>query len=108
GRSAAVTSRNLRSSSDGSDILGLGDGGEPVVVLAVAAVHDVEERSLDALGHRAARADADDAAVELADRGDFGGGAGEERLVADVDVVARKPRLLHRDAEVGADRLHRA
>ena len=46
------------------------------------------------------RAGADHAPVELADRRDLGGGAGEERLVADVDVVAREARLLDRDAEV--------
>src|SRR5512140_3216431 len=84
GRSAALTSTNLRSSSDGSDIFGL-DRREPVVVLAVAAVHDLEEGRLDALGDGPARAAADRAAVELADGRDFRRGAGEEGLVRDVD-----------------------
>src|SRR5258706_6813662 len=79
-----------------------------MVVLAVASVDDVEECRLDLLGARSARALADDAPVELADRGYLRRGSGEESLVADVDVVAREPRLLHRDAEIGADRLHAA
>src|SRR5579862_384597 len=107
GRSAAVISTLLRSSSDGSDILRL-HGREPMVVLAVAAVDDVEERRLDLLGDRPARSAADRAAVELADRRDFRRGAREERFVGDVDVVAREARLLARDAEIRADRLHAA
>src|SRR5438128_2313320 len=87
GSAWAVTSTDLRSSSDGSDILRL-DGREPMVVLAVAAVHDVEERRLDPLGDGPAGARADDAPVELADRRDLRRRSGEERLVADVDVVA--------------------
>ena len=58
-----------------------------MVVFAVAAVDDVEERRLDAFGHGAAGSGADHAPVELADRGDLRGGAGEEGFVADVDVV---------------------
>src|SRR5258708_39833649 len=107
GSSFAVTSTNLRSSSDGCDIFRL-DRGEPLAIFRVAAVHDLEERALDALGHGTARARADHAAVELADGRDFRRGAGEERLVGDVDVVPREARLLDGDAEVGADRLHRA
>ena len=57
----------------------------------VASVDDVEERALDLLGDRPAR-DADLDAVELADRRDLGGGAGEG-LVADVDLVARDALL---------------
>src|SRR5439155_24183610 len=96
GRSAAVTSTHLRSSSEGSDIFCL-DWREPMMVLAVAAVDDVEEGRLDALGDGPALALADDAPVELADRRHFRRRPGEERLVADVDVVACEPRLLHRD-----------
>src|SRR5438105_13558384 len=67
---------------------------QPVRVPGIAAVHDVEERRLDLLRDRAAPADADLDAVELADRRHFGRGAGEERLVGDVDLVARDA-LLH-------------
>ena len=57
-----------------------------------------EERLLDACGDRPALAFADRAAVELADRRHFGGGAGEERFVGEVDVVARDALLGDRDA----------
>src|SRR3954464_7972488 len=70
------------------------DLGEPVGVLGVAAVHDVEEGRLDFLGERPARADADRYPVELADRRHFRSRAGEEGFVADVDLVARDA-LLH-------------
>ena len=46
-------------------------------VFRVAAVDDVEERALDLLGDRPARAAADLDAVELADRRHLGGRAGE-------------------------------
>ncbi len=50
-----------------------------------------------------ARADADLDAVEFADRRHFGGRAGEEGLVGDVDLVARDALLHHLDAQVLAD-----
>ena len=50
------------------------------------------------IGPRAACAELD--AVEFADRRDFGGGAGEEGLVGDVDLVARDALLDHLQAEV--------
>src|SRR5690349_6373958 len=70
------------------------DLGEPVGVLGIAAVHDVEERALDLLGDGPARSDADLDAVEFADRRDLGRGAGEEGFFGDVDLVARDA-LLH-------------
>src|ERR1700716_3616304 len=85
GRSLSVISISFLSSSDGCDIFRL-PRREPMVVLAVGPVDDVEERRLDLLGHGPARALADDAPVELADRGDLRGRPGEEGLVADVDV----------------------
>src|SRR5215813_13407919 len=66
------------------------DRRKPGATLPVLAGEDVEERLLDRLGHRARLAGADLAAVELADRRHFGRRAGEERLVGDVDVVARQ------------------
>jgi hypothetical protein len=62
--------------------------GQPVGVLRQAAVHQVKEAGLDLGGDRAALAFADGTVVEFADRRDFGGGAGEEGFVGDVDVVA--------------------
>src|SRR5215208_3370334 len=68
--------------------------GEPVGVLGIAAVHDIEEGALDFFGERTARTGADLDPVEFADGRHFGRGAGEERLVGDVDLVARDS-LLH-------------
>ena len=56
------------------------------MILRIASVDDIKKRRLNSLGNRAARTGTDDAAVELADRRDFGGGAGEEGFVGDVDV----------------------
>src|SRR3954471_10995590 len=74
--------------------------GEPVRVLRIAPVHDVEEGRLDLLRDRAARADADLHAIEFADGRDFGGRAGEEGLVADVHLVARDALLHDLQSEV--------
>src|SRR5262245_41170625 len=57
-------------------------------MLVVAAFGDGEEGFLEAAGHRASGALADGAVIDLADRGDLGGGAGEEDLVGDVELVA--------------------
>src|SRR5512133_713977 len=86
--------------------ISISDLGEPVGVLGIAPVDDVEESTLDLLGDRAARAGADLDPVEFADRRDFGGGAGEEALVGDVDLVARDALLHDLDAQVLADREH--
>ena len=59
-----------------------------MIVFGHAAIDHVEEARLDLGGDRAAAAFADLAAVEFADRRDFGGGAGEEGFVGGVDVVA--------------------
>src|SRR4029077_18157155 len=80
------------------------DLGQPLGVLGISAVDDVEERALDLLGDRTARAAAELDAVELADRRHLGGGAGEERLVADVDLVAGDALFDQLQAEVAADR----
>src|SRR5713226_4271680 len=63
-------------------------GREPVPVLGDLAGDHVEEQLLDLGRDRSARARADHAPVELADRRDLGRRAGEEGLVGDVDVVA--------------------
>ena len=55
-----------------------------------------KKRALQLLRDRAARACADRAVVEFADRRDFSGGAGEERFVAGVDLVARDALFDHR------------
>src|SRR5688572_333912 len=76
------------SAAGGPSRLPLLYAGQPFVALLVFSGDDVEESLLDLLGDRAGLAGADHAPVELADRRHFGRGAGEERLVGDVDVVA--------------------
>src|SRR6218665_635826 len=90
---AAVPCRRVRS-----------DRGQPLGVLRVAAGHDVEEGVLDLLGDGAAGALADLDAVEFADGRDFRGGAGEEGLVGDVDLVAGDAFFDQLQAQVLADR----
>src|SRR5215468_8023885 len=53
--------------------------GEPVLLLRNAAVHRLEKERLQLGGDRSAHTAADGAVVELANRRDFRGGAGEER-----------------------------
>ena len=55
-----------------------------------AAVDHIKEQALQLGGNRTALARADRPVVEFADRRHLGGGAGEESLVGDVDVVARQ------------------
>jgi len=74
-----------------------------VGVFGVAAVDDVEERGLDFFGDGAAAADADLHAVQLANRRDFGGGAGKEGFVGDVDLVAGDAFLHNFQAQVFGD-----
>src|SRR5690606_20084348 len=54
---------------------------QPLSVFGQPAVDQVEVSLLQLLGNRATAADADLAAVHFADRGHFGGGAGEEGFV---------------------------
>src|SRR5258708_27433876 len=72
-------------------------------VLGVAAVDDVKEGLLDLFGEGAAAARADLDAVYLADGRDFGGRAGEEDFIGDVQLVARDALLHHFQAQVLAD-----
>ena len=75
-------------------------------VLGVAAVDDVKEGLLDLFGEGAAAARADLDAVHLADGRDFGGRAGEEDFIGDVQLVARDALLHHFQAQVLADVHH--
>src|SRR5690349_1528143 len=76
-RSFAATSTVAGASLIASD-MGRSDLGEPFGVLGIAAVDDVEERALDLLGDRPARALAELDAVQLANRRHLGRRAGEE------------------------------
>ena len=76
---------------------------EPVLEPVVLAAHDGEEGLLQRLGDRARLTAADGAVVDRADRHDLGRGAGEERLVGEVDVGATEEHLAHRVAEVAGD-----
>src|SRR2546426_6748722 len=73
---------------------------EPGAVALLAAAHDREEDILQAAGDRPRRAVADAPVVELADRRHLGRRAREERLVREVDLVAREALLARRDAHV--------
>src|SRR5512140_3222904 len=102
--------KSLASSSTTNSFLAvaavISDLGQPVAVLGIAPVDDVEERVLDLLGDGAARSGADLQPVEFADGSHFRGGAGEERLVGDVDLVARDALLHDLDPQVLADTEH--
>src|SRR3546814_9962371 len=62
---------------------------EPFGISVALALHQREVRCLQLFGDRTATAFADRTIVDLANRRDFSGGAGEERLVGDIDLVAR-------------------
>src|SRR5581483_4912617 len=64
-------------------------------MLFAPAVYLFEKETLQALGDRTAAAAADGAAVDFANRRHFGSGAGEERLVRDIHLVARETPHLH-------------
>src|SRR5690625_435904 len=72
---------------------------QPFTMLVAAPFDLVEVRFLQPLGDRAALAVADSAVVELADRRDFGGSAGEERFIADIHFVSRDALLAHFDTD---------
>ena len=59
------------------------------------AVNRIEVQALQSFGDGAAAAVADGAIVDFADRGHFGGGAGEEGFVGDVDLVAGNAAFGH-------------
>src|SRR5688572_32321045 len=82
------------------------DGRQPRAALPVFSGHDVEERFLDRLRHRPGLALADHPAVELTDRRHFGRGAGEERLVGDIDVVAGQPLFAYLISKLGGQLDH--
>ena len=58
-------------------------------------------------GGVAFRAVADGAVVDLADRGDLGGGTGQENLVGQVQLVARQRFFFQGDVQFFADVEHR-
>jgi hypothetical protein len=80
---------------------------QPALVLAGAATDDVEEGVLEGRRDRAAAAGADLTVVDLADGGDFGGGAGQEDLVGHVELVAGDRDLADGHALVARDLDHR-
>jgi hypothetical protein len=67
-----------------------------VCVFGVLAIHDVKERRLDFFSDGATAASTNFDAVEFTDGRDFGGGAGKESFVADVNFVAPPGRALRR------------
>ena len=71
-------------------------------VVRVPALDHVEESLLQRRGDGAALPGAHRVAVDRADGGDLGRGAGEEELVGEVEHLARERLLLDRDAEPAA------
>src|SRR5690606_27643215 len=72
----------------------------PLGVAGALAADQVEVGLLQLFGDRAATADADLPAVDFANRGDLRGGAGEEGLVGDVDLIAGDALLDPRHAQL--------
>src|SRR5262249_12049605 len=71
---------------------------QPLIVPAVRALDDREERLLDPARDRAGLAAADPTVIDVADRRDLRRGAGQEHLVGDVQLVARDQLLADLDA----------
>src|SRR5690606_38473220 len=65
----------------------LPDRGQPLSVGGILAIDQIEVGLLQFLGNRAAAADTYLTAVHFANRGNLGGGAGEEGLVGDVHLI---------------------
>src|SRR5947208_6087239 len=74
---------------------------QPVLVALHLTANGGEVRLLERAGDVPTVADL--AVVDRADRDHLGGGAGEEGLVGEVEVVAQELLLLHRVAEVAGD-----
>lgn len=72
---------------------------QPPILVRRFAVEQTEEQLLQLTRDRAGFAGADLAAVDGADRGDFGGGAAHEEFVAEVEIFARE--VAFDDAETG-------
>src|SRR5205085_3455907 len=85
------------------DRLVLVDESEPVARRFALARSDLEEDFLDALGDGAASALADRDAINRAYGCDFGGGAGEEKFVGDVECGALYAGFDERDFERAAN-----
>ena len=81
----------------------LGDERPPALVTRVRPRHSLEERLLQLLGDRSALAIANLAVVDLADRRQLGGRAGQEDFVGDVEVVAGERGLDDFEAPVAGD-----
>src|ERR1700693_4991090 len=83
------------------------DGRKPSVAIALLAAHDCVELLLQRLGVGADRAFADLDLVDGTDRGDLRGGAGEERLIGDVEHLAGNHLLDNWNAQVARHLQHR-
>ncbi len=62
--------------------------GQPLGVVGTTPVDVIEVQALQLFGDRTTGAVADVAAIQFADRRHFGGGAGEEGFVGNVDFIA--------------------
>ena len=76
---------------------------QPLGISLAATVNLIEIQRLQALGDRAAPTSTDGAAVYLADRGHFGGGAGKERFVGNVHLIAGDTLFFQWNPQVGGE-----
>src|ERR1700687_5514845 len=83
------------------------DGRKPPMAVALLAAHDCVKLLLQRFGDGADRAFADLDLIDRTDRGDLRGGAGEERLIGDVEHLARNHLLDNWNAQVAGDLQHR-
>src|ERR1051325_10045695 len=84
-------------------LLGI-DETQPAVAVRHLAVDDVEERALQPLGHRTPPSAADGDLVDGPDRRHLRGRSAEERLVREIQRLARQHRFLDRDPELAGER----
>src|SRR5690606_4455234 len=78
----------------------LPDRGQPLSVGGILAMDQIEVGLLQFLGNRAAAADTYLTAVHFANRGNLGGGAGEEGLGGDVHLITGDALLDHRNTQL--------
>src|SRR5947199_9930288 len=99
--SSWLPSRSVVSNTSTSAGSGLSDMFDPVLVAIDLAPHGGEVRLLDGPGHRPRLAD--ETVVDLADRDHLRRRAGEERLLAHVQVPAQDVADLHLVAQVAGE-----
>src|SRR3546814_521438 len=73
---------------------------QPAMAIRCLAREQAKEQLLYLAGQRSGLAAAHRLAIDRADRGDLGGGAAHEQLIAQIQVFTRHFALDHRDASI--------